>query len=200
MNACSVHPESEANRRCNRCGAPHCQRCGSWPGAAVGICPLCPWAVRPDARLSQRFAAHCIDAALVVMPPFAVWFFWLYGVAQANDRPLSSLAIGDGAPMWLLLLLWVASLGVELAFQFRVGQSVGKRVIGLRVVRASGEPADAGQVVLLRNVVPLLLSPLCGIRNLVDVFWLLLPPHRKLGDRLARTRVVDAPALPPGRE
>jgi uncharacterized RDD family membrane protein YckC len=81
------------------------------------------------------------------------------------------------------------------------GPSLGKRVLGLRVVRQDGSPADA-RARLLRNVTlipgPLFsLIPIAGFGGpvislgliLAEVGFLLVR-HERLGDRLAGTMVV----------
>ena len=87
---------------------------------------------------------------------------------------------------------WVASTGYWL---FRdglfEGQSVGKRLMGVRVVRKDGGPCTAVDA-LVRNilwVIPVM-NLLMGLSGLRAVFN--RPDGRHWGDRLAETRVKRA--------
>ena len=76
-----------------------------------------------------------------------------------------------------------------LAFQ---GRSIGKRWMGLRIVRSDGQPAGALRILFVRtplqflNYLPIL-SPVLWIVNLV---LSLRPPYESVHDRVAGTRVV----------
>ena len=82
------------------------------------------------------------------------------------------------------------------------GATVGKRVLGIRVVAADGSAPSTGAI-LLRNVVRFVdWLPVLYIVGAVAVFAG-GHPRRRLGDRVAKTRVVaadaplDEPAAPP---
>ena len=62
------------------------------------------------------------------------------------------------------------------------GRTVGKRVLGIRVVRAVGRPLDAGTVIVRQVLVQYLL--LAAVPLFDD------PKSRAGHDRIARTRVV----------
>jgi len=83
------------------------------------------------------------------------------------------------------------------------GQSVGKKVVGLKVVRLDGKPVDWGTSVQ-RNIVfaPLVLAAipfvgavigggLIGLINLIEII-LVLTTQRRIGDNIANTVVVKA--------
>lgn len=83
------------------------------------------------------------------------------------------------------------------------GQSLGKKAVGLKVVRLDGKPFDWGTSVQ-RNIVfvPLLLaaipfagavlgSGMLGLINIVEVV-LVLTTQRRIGDNIAKTVVVRA--------
>jgi uncharacterized RDD family membrane protein YckC len=81
----------------------------------------------------------------------------------------------------------------------RWGRTLGKRVLGLRVVRAD----DAGAISYGQAAWRLLFAYLvslatCGIGGLVDVAWILWDERRQaLHDKVARTVVVKAePGMP----
>jgi uncharacterized RDD family membrane protein YckC len=71
------------------------------------------------------------------------------------------------------------------------GQSIAKKVLGIKVVRADGSYATLSRIFWLRNVVNGLLGivPLYGI---VDALFIFAEQRQCLHDKLADTIVVKA--------
>jgi uncharacterized RDD family membrane protein YckC len=131
------------------------------------------------AGLSVRSCAYGIDKAVQTVITFAV-------SAAAH-------ILRGAAGIWLVLILifcvdWFYHVICELAFR---GQSPGKRIMGIRVVRSGGAPVD---------------PPSSFLRNLLrfaDVFFFLCPialismaaspGFRRLGDWAGDTLVVYTP-------
>lgn len=177
---CSFHPTRPSTTQCPRCRTPLCGPCGDVVLSRGATCPRCPHHERPPAALSRRLLAHLVDSALLAVGVMLLPLLVRFAVPWAGV---------------ISLMLVCAALAVEFGWQLGHGRSVGKWLIGLRVVMDSGEPADLLRVIVLRNVLPLVLSAVCGIRFFVDLYYLVTPPHRRLGDRLAATRVVEDPRL-----
>ncbi len=80
-------------------------------------------------------------------------------------------------------------LGGLLAFQSR---SLGKRWMGLRIVRSDGRPAGALRILFVRTPVQLLnyLPILSPIRLIANLVLALLAPTESVHDRVADTQVV----------
>jgi uncharacterized RDD family membrane protein YckC len=105
---------------------------------------------------------------------------------------------------WVILL--VAALvwaGYEVPAIARTGQTFGKRVVGIKVVRLDGqEPVGAGRSLRRWNVLGVpLLFPFCCVGpliQLVDCSWLLFdrPLQQALHDKAAQTAVVQVPRAP----
>ena len=80
----------------------------------------------------------------------------------------------------------------------RNGQSFGKQVVGIRVIREDGQPFTFATAALREFVIRYLLFNLAGsitfgIAGLLDVLWPLWDDgNRALHDMLASTRVVRA--------
>jgi uncharacterized RDD family membrane protein YckC len=90
----------------------------------------------------------------------------------------------------LLLLLWNA---LPMARRGgRNGQTLGKQLMGIRVVRESGEEITYGSAFLREGVGRLLLWwPTGGLYALIDCAWPLADERRQcLHDKVAATRVV----------
>jgi uncharacterized RDD family membrane protein YckC len=133
-----------------------------------------------DAALGARFCAFLIDLILSVP------------LAALGAIPVVGFLF---AP--LLCLYWLSR------DSFFGGQSVGKRVLGLRAVREDGQPFTWGDSAK-RNIVyigllleaipiagPVLFGTILALTGLLE-FALVLFTGRRLGDRLGGTRVAAA--------
>jgi uncharacterized RDD family membrane protein YckC len=123
---------------------------------------------------NRRVAAALIDIALLI--PVALVMSALFG---GFTGPAAALTLG-----WALYYYF--------AFESDHGQTLGKRVMKIRVVRADGGPLDAGRV-----AVRTLLRPIDGIGGyLVGLVVMLATGQRRqrLGDLAAGTVVTDAHA------
>jgi uncharacterized RDD family membrane protein YckC len=116
-----------------------------------------------------------------------------FGVAPSTGSKLGSALV--------IALLAIATFGLffgyfivfELAWN---GQSPGKRLLGLRVIRDGGFPVDAGASVI-RNLVRIVEASL-GFYAISAFVTLLSPENKRLGDFAAGTIVVrdNAAAIP----
>jgi uncharacterized RDD family membrane protein YckC len=96
----------------------------------------------------------------------------------------------------LLLLGWLGLLIVQVVLLSTSGQSLGKRIVGIRIVRYEDEsnPGFVGAW-LLRSLVPGLIAaiPCFGmIFSLVDIMCIFGVERRCLHDLIAGTKVIDA--------
>jgi uncharacterized RDD family membrane protein YckC len=104
----------------------------------------------------------------------------------------------------VLLLVWAA---VAIVLVHRNGQSVGKKLLGIKVVRSDGSRASLGRIFWLRNfvnsligmvagwvlVIVLLPSPLGStLYALVDHLFIFGEKRQCLHDRIADTIVIKA--------
>jgi uncharacterized RDD family membrane protein YckC len=155
--------------------------CGRVPAPARK--PAC----RPLAGRWARLAAAMLDGLLL----FLVWAatqFALFAFAEnsALERTLVKLGIGGG----LILSM------IQITLLARRGQTIGKMLIGIRVVRDSDE-SNPGfwHACVLRVFIPWLV---CGVKfigpcfALVDLLSLFGPDRRCLHDLIADTKVVEA--------
>jgi uncharacterized RDD family membrane protein YckC len=86
-------------------------------------------------------------------------------------------------------------LVITAIFVARYGQTIGKRLIGIRVVRSNGEKASFWRIFLLRNVVNAIpsLIPFVGyVYTLVDHLFIFGESRQCLHDKIADTVVVKA--------
>ena len=99
---------------------------------------------------------------------------------------------GGGAVSLLLLIGWAL-------YTFRLvaanGQTIAKKLVGIKVVRSDGTRATVGRIFWLRNVVNTLISliPLVGaFYGLIDILFIFTERKQCLHDKIADTIVVDA--------
>lgn len=140
---------------------------------------------------TKRLPAFCIDMALLWSLPVAV------GI------PLLMMDDGSGRMPWpLQLLSWVPGLWLlaVIAWQLRAlsrsAQTLGKRIIGIHIVRSNGMMPDFWPLIGRRYGLPALI---CCIPLVGWLFWFVdrlaiffNPQQQCLHDRFADTLVVRA--------
>jgi uncharacterized RDD family membrane protein YckC len=85
---------------------------------------------------------------------------------------------------WCVITAWLVAAN---------GQSIGKRIVGIKVVRTDGSRASFARIFLLRNVVnglPNLLPYAGWLYQLVDPLLIYQESRQCLHDRIADTIVV----------
>jgi uncharacterized RDD family membrane protein YckC len=157
------------------------------PRAAVNDVPEATDGLVLGSR-GQRLLAAVID----VMVSLAA-FFLARAVTPwdpfAETRDYFSLSLRDPAMGFVLFLLLN---GYLLATQ---GRTIGKRLIGLRIVRSDGSPVSFGRMIGLRYGVFSLLNVLPALGQLVgivDSLCIFRASRRCLHDELADTVVIKA--------
>lgn len=192
---------------CSNCGielkpnARFCHACGTAVGATAGPAGTAapqPAQPRTDAApsheqtayigLGPRFAAHLIDGVVVLV------LFWIIGsriAAKTGGTTETGFELHGGPALTVIMITLIAAiLYFTLTEGVWNGQSLGKKLLHIKVVGEDGSPCSFTQA-LTRNVV-----------RLVDAFALYLvgivmvlrsPKKQRLGDRIAHTVVVAAP-------
>jgi uncharacterized RDD family membrane protein YckC len=150
----------------------------------------------PLAPIGRRAGARVIDAGLLGIVGFALILPFMVA-AVGLDEPGSH---GKDAAVWSgpaivgwLLVVAILPFGYE-ALQLALwGQTLGKRILGLRVLTETGEPLPPAQAVARAAVNNILYLFGCGIGTLMAYLWAIWdePLHQALHDRLATTVVVD---------
>ncbi|HEV7672510.1 MAG TPA: RDD family protein [Thermoanaerobaculia bacterium] len=208
---CKNHPAiEEALVRCARCadsfcpdcyvelgGQPYCAECkvqrlldlraGTAP--AVGQLRL--------ASIGRRFGALFLDGLILGIPLFVLAMVVTFGllIPTGMMKPGSNDGLFAGAQLFLQLLLmgfgFVAGFlyyGIQIA---RSGQTIGKRIIGLKVVSPDGSDVRPGQAwtrALVQQAFGFLSC--LGIINYLTAFG---AERTCIHDMAAKTRVVDWP-------
>jgi len=96
-----------------------------------------------------------------------------------------------GAGSLLGLIGLIAWCWLTILFVARNGQSIAKKMLGIKVVRGDGSPASLGRIFWLRNVVNTVLAfvPFYG---LVDALLIFGDARQCVHDKIADTIVIKA--------
>jgi uncharacterized RDD family membrane protein YckC len=144
------------------------------------------------AERGTRLGADILDTIIGVGMSFGPAFvFGIVGTAAAASPDASR---GTGI-MTLGLVLSLVGLLAWLGLTFRFlslnGQSIGKKIVGIKIVRKDGTRASLGRIFFLRNLVIRAVS-LIPMFTFVDALFVFSESRQCLHDRLADTIVVVA--------
>ena len=160
---------------------------------------------RVPATRGSRLAAVVIDSVAVggvvaiigIVAAIAVPAYVSYQKRAGGDPT-------EKAPVMILIgLLAVAAVAAVLAWNavlvYRYGQTIGKRAMGIRVVRTDGSRVAFGRFIFLRWL-PLFvvgLIPWVGyLSGLIDTLLIFRDTRQCLHDNMADTMVVTAASAP----
>lgn len=154
------------------------------PHAAIAPPPPLPGMAIAPASRGARLGARLLDQLLgaVALSPMFVVLIIGKSASGAVFAPVLLLSLA------LLAALFVANL-VSLA---RRGQTLGKRLVGIRIVRRDGSHPSLGRSFGLRSFVPGLIGAFVAPFGLLDVLWIFGEERRCLHDLMADTIVVPA--------
>lgn len=194
---CALHPTAPAAAICTRCGSYACSKCVHVGADGLSYCSQCASKVTVLASRIERFGATLVDMLLLLVPTFGGFMLTLT-VAKAFGSNT-----GGSVVMVLSAVGLLALLGYQLHGAVETGQTVGKRMLGIRLVRTDGNPVSLGRI-LLRNLIPIALEvlglglfTLFGLFSVVDGLFIFGKQRRCIHDWLADTKVVKVP--PPER-
>lgn len=167
------------------------------PTATVADVPA-TGAVKSSRR--ARLGAILLDVligTLASAPAFAVNFGAMVEAAKTGgSNPFAMYgALYSGVGGLLSVLLLLVMVGVITLLVHRNGQTIGKKIVGIKVVRTNGERATLGRIFWLRYLIPTVISivPLIGaVFALVDSLMILGAEKRCLHDMMADTIVIRA--------
>jgi uncharacterized RDD family membrane protein YckC len=111
---------------------------------------------------------------------------------RADGRGLSTIG---AVLLAVMVLAMIAFCIYQLVQLHRSGQTFGKKVLGIRIVRNDGSGAGLGRIFWLRYFVPGMLGaiPLAGpVFTIVDALFIFGDAKRCIHDMIADTIVVDA--------
>ncbi|MBS0420337.1 MAG: RDD family protein [Proteobacteria bacterium] len=143
-------------------------------------------------RLGTVLLDGIIMAVMIYLP-------MAFSVLWSGQKPFLNghfnFAALMGAWTVLPLLGLIAFIWLNVTFVSRNGQSIGKKITGIKVVRSDGSPASLGRIFWLRNAIGAVLGliPVVGSAfGLVDCLLIFGQPRQCLHDKFADTIVIKA--------
>jgi uncharacterized RDD family membrane protein YckC len=181
--SCANHPAATAAATCTRCGNFVCIDCYEIHQGA-DYCIECLRRVdsaMPKATRGARFVAKTIDA-FAMIGTLVAFAFVGGAIDMSEDIDISNELV---TIVWAVIFF--GGQGGLLAVR---SQTLGKLVLGIQIRRVDGSRADILRILLLRQLVPIMLSfiPLFG---LIDALFIFGDEQRCIHDLIADTIVVD---------
>ena len=133
-------------------------------------------------RLGAAILDGFIFAGLVYLP-----LMLTLGLNSAAGENGSDTIVLIGSA--LAMMGFVVWLGLTIRYVLRNGQSIAKKITGIKVVRRDGSPVNLGRIFWMRNVANGILSiiPLYG---LIEILFIFSESRQCIHDKLADTIVV----------
>jgi uncharacterized RDD family membrane protein YckC len=172
---------------------------GGWDQPVAGPPPL----TAPYAGWWSRVGAALFDLLVISVPAMAlaVVIFGSVGAAFSADDEFGVVTLILGLIAYVSLLFAAVILYAPLLMRrpaARNGQTWGKQLVGIRVVRTNGVPMDFTHSAIREALVKglglgLASSMIPFLPYLLDALWPLWDDeHRAIHDMVVGTRVVDA--------
>lgn len=138
------------------------------------------------ANLGPRLGAAVLDGIVFGV---MVYVPALLGVLLASMFSSSDSAVAIAVPLGL------AGFGawcwLTIRFVLQNGQSIAKKIVGIKVVRTDGSPVSLSHIWWLRNFVNMIIG-LVPLYGFIDVLFIFGESRQCLHDKLADTIVVQA--------
>ena len=133
-------------------------------------------------RLGAAILDGFIFAGLVYLP-----LMLTLGLNSAAGEDGSDTIVLIGSA--LAMMGFVVWIGLTIRYVLRNGQSIAKKITGIKVVRRDGSPVNLGRIFWMRNVANGILSiiPLYG---LIEILFIFSESRQCIHDKLADTIVV----------
>jgi len=138
---------------------------------------------RPFAGWWSRVAAQILDWIIVSIIPI-VLFFIVFSNNDVGPYLLSGLILLVGAVYYALTLGRSGENN---------GQTIGMQVVGIRIVRETGEPMTAGTAILRETLIKGILMAICFIVTILNYLAPLWDDRNQAWhDKIVNTLVVQA--------
>lgn len=142
---------------------------------------------QPLARRGTRLIAALLDGLSYLLPMMMV-IFLVFSTGVDDPEAVGRELLG------LTLLVSLLVFAVHAHFLYENGQTLGKKALGIKIVRTSGDRASLGRILGLRMLLPSGLGsvPLVGpFFALADILFIFREDHRCIHDHMADTKVVE---------
>jgi uncharacterized RDD family membrane protein YckC len=158
-------------------------------------------APEPSASLAgrgSRLGAYLLDqliALVLILPGLWKLLQPFMKDLEAGNAPTPEELLANIAPaLPLLIIPLLAFVIVQVVMLVKNGQTIGKRMLGIRIVKLDGSNPGFTNVIIMRGILPGLIGgiPMVGpVFSLIDVLLIFREDHRCVHDMLAGTIVVE---------
>lgn len=149
-----------------------------------------------------RLGAACIDGLIWMIGFIPTYFIFITSIAKSAMQKPATNALQiwwqfaqTGAWFYVGVLWSLLILAVNLYLMYTYGQSIGKRLVGIKMVRPDGTRASLLRLFLVRyvaNTAITMVPGAGGLYSLVDILMIFGKERRCVHDYLADTIVIDA--------
>jgi uncharacterized RDD family membrane protein YckC len=147
-----------------------------------------PRLVNALAERGTRLVASILDGIIFAAMVYLPMILAAVGNGAAGEGG-SGVGLAIGA--FLTLVGFIAWAWLTIRYVVRNGQSIGKKLTGIKVVRTDGTPITLGRLFWLRNVVNGLLG-IIPLYSVIEVLFIFAESRQCLHDKIADTIVVLA--------
>jgi uncharacterized RDD family membrane protein YckC len=147
-----------------------------------------PRLVNALAERGTRLVASILDGIIFAAMVYLPMILAAVGNGAAGEGG-SGVGLAIGA--FLTLVGFIAWAWLTIRYVVRNGQSIGKKLTGIKVVRTDGTPITLGRLFWLRNVVNALLG-IIPLYSVIEVLFIFAESRQCLHDKIADTIVVLA--------
>ena len=156
----------------------------------------------PSASLAgrgSRLGAYLLDqliAFVLILPGLWKLLQPFMKDLEAGIAPTPEELLANIAPaLPLLIIPLLAFVIVQVVMLVKNGQTIGKKMLGIRIVKLDGSNPSFTNVIIMRGILPGLIGgiPMVGPAfSLIDVLLIFREDHRCVHDMIAGTIVVKA--------
>ena len=136
------------------------------------------------AERGTRLGAHLLDMIFFIIVMIPVFF-----VMDSRDDTTTMIAVSISVIGGLILI------GFNINYLYQNGQTIGKRIVGIKIVRGDGQRCGLARIIFLRNFVIGILGniPIVGpFISLADPLFIFRGDRRCIHDMIADTKVIVA--------
>jgi uncharacterized RDD family membrane protein YckC len=140
-----------------------------------------------------RLGAAILDSVVFMVAVYLPLMVTLFSMARIETNPedadqFESVAVGAAVAGLIGLVIWG---WFTLKFMARNSQSIAKKWLRIKVVRADGSRVSLGRLIMLRNVVVWILS-MIPLFSIIDALFIFSESRQCIHDKIADTIVIKA--------
>lgn len=162
----------------NPYAAPISDAAPSWQADIDEYLLASPWA---------RLGAVLLDSVVMMLVVFPAMFLFIDFESFDPNNGVLEIYAKLGFPVLLVSAVQWYLISTS-------GQSIGKKLVGLKIIKGDGSDVNFVSGVILRSWIPAVIGwiPLVGsIFGLVDALFIFSSDHRTLHDHIAGTKVIS---------